>query len=101
MILLAGLEPDTDVKIEYTGLRAGEKLAEESLHESERPAPTEYRSILLAAPRTADHAFLARTLEELATAAQRGDGERSAALLQRLVPEYRPGGGVRGEAAAR
>ncbi len=101
MILLAGLEPDTDVKIEYTGPRAGEKLAEELLHESERPAPTEYRGILLAAPRTADHAFLARTLEELAAAARRGDGERSAALLQRLVPEYRPGGGMRGEAAAR
>ena len=35
MIRLSGLEPGRDIKIVYTGLRPGEKLFEEILHENE------------------------------------------------------------------
>jgi FlaA1/EpsC-like NDP-sugar epimerase len=90
MILLAGLRPGDDVKIEITGLRPGEKLAEELLHESESLVPTRYPGILLAAPRTADRALIARAIDELAAAARAGAEDECRAVIRRLVPEYRP-----------
>lgn len=90
MIRLAGLRPEVDVPIEITGLRPGEKLREELFHDAERPQPTKCKGILLAAPRTADHALLARAIDELAEAARLGRSEQVLELLRRLVPEYRP-----------
>ncbi len=90
MILLAGLRPNDDVKIEITGLRPGEKLAEELLHESEALVPTRYPGILLAAPRTADRALIGRAIDELAAAARAGAEDECRAIVRRLVPEYHP-----------
>ncbi|HEV2674255.1 MAG TPA: nucleoside-diphosphate sugar epimerase/dehydratase [Aliidongia sp.] len=87
MIRLAGLVPDRDIKIEYVGLRPGEKLYEELFHEAEPPVRTGADGILLAAPRTADYAVLARTLDEMEEAARARDGARVLALLGHLVPE--------------
>ena len=90
MILLADLRPGEDVKIEITGLRPGEKLAEELLHESESLVPTLYPGILLAAPRTSDRALIGRAIDELAAAARAGAEDECRAVVRRLVPEYRP-----------
>ena len=90
MILLTGLEPEKDIRIEITGPRPGEKLYEEVLHDSEPPAPTEYPGILLAAPRVADGALLARSLDELETLARAGKVDEIVSLIRRLVPEYQP-----------
>lgn len=89
MIRLAGLRPDHDVKIAFTGLRPGEKLHEELFHDAEAPVPTGNPSLRLAAPRTADYAVLARSIDELEKESRAGDAARALALLQRLVPEYR------------
>jgi O-antigen biosynthesis protein WbqV len=107
MIRLAGLKPDRDVKIVFTGLRPGEKLSESLLHASERLEPTRYPGILFAMPRASDHAVLARALDELAECAQNRRAGRTLDMLQLLVPEYRPDGdrvrlaGAAGTAAAR
>jgi FlaA1/EpsC-like NDP-sugar epimerase len=90
MILLAGFEPERDIRIEITGPRPGEKLYEEVLHDSEPPRETEYGGILLAAPRIADEALLARELDELESLARDGKIEETVALIRRLVPEYQP-----------
>jgi O-antigen biosynthesis protein WbqV len=90
MIRLAGLRPGADVEIKITGLRPGEKLFEEIFHGSEPLLPTACKGILLAAPRTADSATLARLLDELAHVCRRADQAGLDALLHRLVPEYRP-----------
>ena len=90
MILLAGLRPDTDIKIEFIGPRPGEKLSEEVLHDAEPPLPTEYEGILLAAPRTVELAPLRTLIDGLAAAARDGDEARILALIQENVPEYRP-----------
>ena len=45
MITLAGLEPDKDIKIEYTGLRPGEKLYEEVLSDKENTLPSFHERI--------------------------------------------------------
>ena len=48
MIKLAGYEPDKDIKIEFTGLRPGEKLYEELLHTKENTIPTSNDKIFVA-----------------------------------------------------
>jgi O-antigen biosynthesis protein WbqV len=97
MVRLAGLRPGEDVPIEITGLRPGEKLHEELFHDAEHTQPTKCKGILLAAPRTADHAVLARAIDELAEAAGAGRTEKALELLRRVVPEYRPWGRPGGE----
>jgi FlaA1/EpsC-like NDP-sugar epimerase len=90
IILLAGLQPDKDVKIEITGIRPGEKLFEEILHASEALVPTDHPGILLAAPRAVDLALLRRAFEELSAAATAGRIAETKAIVGRLVPEYQP-----------
>jgi len=89
MIRLAGLRLDRDIEIEFTGLRPGEKLSEELFHPSEPLMPTSSPVIRLAAPRTADYAMLARSIDELEENARTRREERMLQLLERLVPEYR------------
>ncbi|HEX5452504.1 MAG TPA: nucleoside-diphosphate sugar epimerase/dehydratase [Stellaceae bacterium] len=89
MIRLAGLTPERDIAIAYTGLRPGEKLHEALFHQAEAPIPTHNPALRLAAPRTADHAVLARSVDELEEQARAGHGARVLDLLQLLVPEYR------------
>jgi FlaA1/EpsC-like NDP-sugar epimerase len=89
MIRLAGLRPDRDIEIEFTALRPGEKLSEELFHRAEPLMPTLSPAIRLAAPRTADYAMLARSIDELEEHARAQREERMLQLLERLVPEYR------------
>src|SRR5690606_10244343 len=89
MIRLAGLTPDKDVEIHFTGLRPGEKLHEELFHGGEALMPTSHPGRKLATPRTAHRELLGRSLDELALLVQQGDRAQALRLLQRLVPEFR------------
>jgi FlaA1/EpsC-like NDP-sugar epimerase len=89
MIRLAGLRPGRDIAVEFIGLRPGEKLHEELFHRAEPLIPTENPAIRLAAPRTADYAMLARSIDELEDNARSRREERVLQILERLVPEYR------------
>ncbi|MBR0674316.1 polysaccharide biosynthesis protein, partial [Neoroseomonas soli] len=88
MIRLAGLRPDEDVEIRFTGLRPGEKLFEELFHGKEAPRPTEYPGLLVATPRTADAALVGRAIDEIAGAARSGNPRVALQQLGRLVPEF-------------
>lgn len=90
LIRLAGLRPDKDVRIEFTGLRPGEKLYEELFHAGEELAPTPTEGVMLAASRTGDAATLARTLDEIEAVARQRRRPELLALLIRLVPEFHP-----------
>ncbi|HEX7389244.1 MAG TPA: nucleoside-diphosphate sugar epimerase/dehydratase [Acidiphilium sp.] len=89
MIRLAGLRPDTDIPIRFTGLRPDEKLFEELFHGAERPIETGFPGLLMAAPRVADLAFIGRALDEIQLHAERGEAPAALAALARLVPEFR------------
>jgi O-antigen biosynthesis protein WbqV len=90
MIRLAGLRPEIDVGIVYTGLRPGEKLFEELFHGREPPVPTGHPGLLIAAPRTSDAASVARAIDALAESCRAGDFDRALGLVIGLVPEFRP-----------
>jgi O-antigen biosynthesis protein WbqV len=88
MIRLAGLRPEEDVEIRFTGLRPGEKLYEELFHGQEPPHPTQFRGLLVATPRTADPALVGRAIDEIAAACRAGNPRAALAQLGRLVPEF-------------
>ena len=92
MIQLAGLKPDQDIEIRITGLRPGERLAEDLFHEMETLGRTDVDGIRLAAPRAADQAFLARAIDTLRESAETGDVPRVLKLLQQFIPEFKPEG---------
>lgn len=88
MVRLAGLRPEIDVEIRFTGLRPGEKLYEELFHGKEPPAPTGYPGLLMATPRTADPAIVGRAIDEIASACRGGQPRLALQLLGRIVPEF-------------
>lgn len=90
MISLAGLTPDRDMEIRYTGLRQGEKLYEELLS-GEGNLATCNQKIFIQQPEAVDTEALEQGLKALEQAAASGRVEEVIAVLQRLVPEYRRG----------
>jgi O-antigen biosynthesis protein WbqV len=88
MIRLAGLKPDEEVEIRFTGLRPGEKLYEELFHGQEPPQPTGHPGLLMAVPRTTDAAEMAAAIDRIARLATAGERPAALAELARLVPEF-------------
>ena len=62
MIRLSGLQPD-EIKIEYVGLRPGEKLYEELLADDELTMPTPHEKLRIARARNSDAAWVKRLLK--------------------------------------
>jgi FlaA1/EpsC-like NDP-sugar epimerase len=77
MIELSGRE---DIKIEFTGLRQGEKLYEELLID-DADLKTEYDSILVSQNPPVDYVHLLNQLEDLKT-------KNKLELLKEIVPEF-------------
>ena len=90
MIVLAGLRPDQDIEIRFTGLRSGEKLFEELFDPTENPEPAGVDRVFVAAPLLADKAALGRGLASLQAAILEGDGARARSILFDLLPETVP-----------
>jgi FlaA1/EpsC-like NDP-sugar epimerase len=88
MIRLAGLQPHQDIEISLTGLRPGEKLHEELLHDKEALLPTSHPGLLLAEPRIGDLQSLSLALDRIETLAHARDRAGTMKQLRKLVPEY-------------
>ena len=69
LIRLSGYEPDVDIKIEFTGLRPGEKLYEEMLMDEEGLQETPNKLIHIGKPIEFDESIFMNQLEELEQAA--------------------------------
>jgi len=89
MIKLAGLKPEIDVPIVFTGLRPGEKLFEEILSATETPTRTEADGVFVASPRLVDLDEITRTIDDAMRAAEAGDGDGVIAVLAAAVPGFR------------
>ncbi len=88
MIRLAGKRKDEDIRIEYVGLRPGEKLFEELFHKREQLAPTSHNKILKAHPRTLDKKF-EKSLLALQVAVNECQEQEIYRIIKELVPELR------------
>ena len=88
MIRLSGLSED-DIKIEFTGLRPGEKLYEEVLADSEHTLPTPHPKLRIAQARQVAASELQDMLDWISTDTANTD-EVVRERLRRWVPEYTP-----------
>lgn len=89
MIELAGFEPDKDIKIEYTGLRPGEKLYEEVLSNKENTEPTLHDRIRIAKVREYDYREACGVAEELESLSRSVCIPDMIRLMKRTVPEFK------------
>ncbi len=89
MIELAGYQPDTDIKIQYTGLRPGEKLYEELLSDQENTLPTKHPKIRVAQARTYEFEVFNQAVEPLLRASRQVEIPQVVKIVRKLVPEYK------------
>ena len=92
LIRLSGFEPDVDIKIEYVGLRPGEKLYEELITEGENIVPTRHEKIMVLKGIECDLQLLNGKIDELAHLAKEQMGDKIKSKLKEIVPEYKPVG---------
>ena len=89
LIRFSGFEPDVDIKIEYTGLRPGEKLYEELMTAAEGVIPTEHGKIMVVKSREVDMELLNTGLIKLKQGTEKQSEEKIRELLKEIVPEYK------------
>ncbi len=90
LIRLSGLTPDVDIKISYTGLRAGEKLYEEKLMSEEGLQTTANKLIHIGFPIPFDVDVFFENLQDLMTASYNGEDDRIRDLVSKTVTTYHP-----------
>ena len=86
MIRLSGAK---NVKIEYTGLRPGEKLYEEVLNELEGTKPTFHEKIRIAEVREYDYEAVSKDIDELIEISKRYNDMETVKKMKEIVPEYK------------
>ena len=91
MIALSGAK---NVKIEFTGLREGEKLYEEVLNELEGTKPTFHEKIRIAQVREYDYAEVAKEIDELIDISKQFDDMNTVRKMKEIVPEYKSNNSV-------
>jgi hypothetical protein len=87
LIRLSGLEPGLDVKIEFTGLRPGEKLYEELMSAVEETVPTAVQKIQIVKTDEPDRQGVAEGVRRLQNAAASAEQQGTLEAIVRLVPE--------------
>jgi FlaA1/EpsC-like NDP-sugar epimerase len=90
LIRLSGLEPYRDIQISFSGLRPGEKLAEELVACSEGSVATSTEKVRVIERNGADGTAVERGLEHLRTTLVHGTREQIITAISALVPEYVP-----------
>lgn len=88
MISLSGFIPNKDIKIEYVGLRPGEKLYEELLTCSESTSATKHEKIRVAHIDEINIEIFNLMARKLIVAARRNDVSSTIIIMKQIVPEY-------------
>ncbi|WP_207536407.1 polysaccharide biosynthesis protein [Desertivirga arenae] len=89
MIRLSGLIPEEDIKIEYSGLRPGEKLYEELLNDKENTLPTHHEKIMVAKTREYNFETISNQIEELIKLGSQSQDWQVVAKMKEIVPEFK------------
>lgn len=89
MIELAGYRPGKDIKIEFSGLRPGEKLYEEVLSDKENTIPTENKKIMIAKVRRYEYADILDTYMEFDKLSREVKIMDTVRLMKKVVPEFK------------
>lgn len=90
LIRLSGFEPDVDIKIEYVGLRPGEKLYEELIIEGEGVIPTVHEKIMVLKGMDCNLPMLNGKINKLIQISRDQEIKKIKAKLKEIVPEYNP-----------
>ena len=90
LIRLSGFKPDEDIKIEYTGLRPGEKLYEEKLMAEEGLQKTDNDLVHIGKPIAFDEEMFLEQLEKLMETAYANKEKKIRGLVQEMVSTYHP-----------
>jgi FlaA1/EpsC-like NDP-sugar epimerase len=88
MVRLAGLKVGSDIEINYSGLRPGEKLYEELLASKENNMPTHHEKIMIGNIRLYDHKVVERKILELLLSLQFENNSLLVRRMKNLVPEF-------------
>ncbi|MBP3361498.1 MAG: polysaccharide biosynthesis protein [Clostridia bacterium] len=88
LIKLSGYKPNVDIKIEFTGLRPGEKLYEELLMNEEGLKNTKHSKIFIGQPIFGDISLLKKDLAMLESALETNDDEYIKDTIAKVVPTY-------------
>lgn len=89
IISLSGFEPDNDIKVEFTGLRLGEKLYEEMLLDIEKDKATRHDKIYVSQPKDFNSYTLMRDVKELERLADLLADRQVVEKILEIVPSYR------------
>ncbi|MCY6370515.1 polysaccharide biosynthesis protein [Clostridium ganghwense] len=89
LIRLSGLKPDEDIKIEFTGLRPGEKLYEELLMDEIALTSTEHEKIFVEKPMDFDIEYIEKSISEFKKVIYKDDEEGIFKLMEEKVPTYK------------
>ncbi len=92
LIKLAGLKPNIDIMISYTGLRPGEKLYEEKLMSEEGLKTTPNKLIYIGSPIPFDEDAFLNQLQSLMNVAYCGNENDIRNVVAEIVPTYHPAG---------
>ena len=90
LILLSGLEPGRDIRIEYSGIRPGEKMTEELSAYEEGTVATDHEKIKVFAGVRRPWSEVGARLESIRESCEKRDVRELVRLLRDLVPEYQP-----------
>lgn len=90
LILLSGLKPDEDIKIEFSGMRPGEKLYEELSTLLEDTIPTEHEKIRIFVGNGLPEEDMMSLLETLRSICEARDAGRLVVALKEIVQDYSP-----------
>ena len=88
LIHLSGFEPDVDIKIEFSGLRPGEKLYEELLMDEEGLKQTNHNKIFIGKPIDINQEKLEKDLKLLKLAVDNEEAEAIEYIMKSLVPTF-------------
>ncbi len=89
LIRLSGLQPDVDIKIEFTGLRSGDEITEDLVGKQETVVKTKQEKVLIVVDGRFDYRSFMKDLDVLETLTAKHDVTGINSQMEKMVPTYK------------